>query len=132
MINRQIFLLLSVIVFTICSCNQGVNYNVLPQKANQSQDNIISVELNQAETYEYKTGISGDEEGASIKKQAQHYEVSEIVRGSTTNWEAVYRYQAKKDYVGDDEVEIETSRGSDGASPPTEIELITIKFIITN
>ena len=74
MINRQICLLLSVIIFTICSCNQGVNYNVLPQKANQSQDNIISVELNQAETYEYKTGISGDEEGASIKKQAQHYE----------------------------------------------------------
>ena len=55
-----------------------------------------------------------------------------IIRDSTTNWEAIYRYQAKKDYVGNDEVEIETSRGSDGASPPTEIELITIKFIITN
>ena len=63
MINRQIFLLLSVIVFTICSCNQGVNYNVLLQKANQSRDNIISVELNQTEIYKYKTGISGDEEG---------------------------------------------------------------------
>ena len=109
-----------------------MNYNVLLQKANQSRDNIISVELNQTEIYKYKTGISGDEEGVLIKKQAQHYEVSEIVRDSTTNWEAVYRYQAKKDYVGDDEMEIETSRGSDGASPPTEIERITIKFIITN
>ena len=90
------------------------------------------MELNQTEIYKYKTGISGDEEGASIKQQAQHYQVSEIVRDSTTNWEAVYRYQAKKYYVGGDEVEIETSRGSDGTSPPTEIERIIIKFIITN
>ena len=108
-----------------------MNYNVLPQKANQSQDNIISVELNQAETYEYKTGISGDEEGASIKKQAQHYEVSEIVRDSTTQWEAVYRYKAQGNYVGSDEIEIETHRESDGASPPTKIEIIKIKFTIT-
>ena len=113
--NRQIFLILSAIVFTVISCNQGLNYNVLPQKVNHNQDNLISVELKRTEIYEYRTGVSGDEEG-----------------DSTTNWEAVYHYQAKKDYVGKDEVEIETSRGSDGASPPTEIEVITIKFIITN
>ena len=132
MLNRQMFLILSAIVFTVISCNQGLNYNVLPQKVNHNQDNLISVELKRTEIYEYRTGVSGDEEGASIKKQGQHYEISDIIRDSTTNWESVYQYQAKKDYVGKDEVEIETSRGSDGASPPTEIEVITIKFIITN
>ena len=132
MLNRQIFLLLSAIVFTIVSCNQGMSYNVLPQKADDNQDNLISVELKQLETYEYKTGISGDEEGVLIRGQAQHYQVSEIIRDSTTNWEAVYRYQAKENYVGIDEAEIETSRGSDGVSPPTEIEVIRIKFTITD
>ena len=128
---RSKFLILLAIVFTVVSCNQGLNYNVLPQKANHNQD-IIPVELKRTEIYEYRTGISGDEEGASIKKQGQHHEISEIIRDSTTNWEAIYRYQAKKDYVGKDEVEIETSRGSDGTSLPTEIEVITIRFIITN
>ena len=118
MLNRQVFLLLSAIVFTIVSCNQGMSYNVLPQKADDNQDNLISVELKQLETYEYKTGISGDEEGVLIRKQAQHYEVSEIIRDSTTNWEAMYRYQAAKNYVGNDEVKIETSRGSDGPAHP--------------
>ena len=132
MLNRQIFLLLSAIVFTIVSCNQGMNYNVLPQKADDNQDNLISVELKQSEAYEYKTGISGDEEGVLTRGQAQHYQVSEIIRDSTTNWEAVYRYQAKENCVGIDEVEIETSRGSDGASPSTEIEVIRIKFTITD
>ena len=123
MLNRQIFLILSAIVFTVISCNQGLNYNVLPKKANHNQDNLIWVELKQAETYEYKTGVSGDEEGVLIKKQAVYYEVSEMIRDSTTNWEAVYRYQAAKNYVGSDEVEIETSRSSDGVSPSTEIEI---------
>jgi len=67
MLNRQIFLLLSAIVFTIVSCNQGMNYNVLPQKADNNQDNLILVELKQSESYKYKTGISGDEEGVLIK-----------------------------------------------------------------
>ena len=67
-----------------------------------------------------------------IRKQTQHYEVSEIISDSTTNWEAIYRYQAKENYVEIDEVEIETSMGSDGASPPTEIEVIRIKFTITD
>ncbi len=42
----------------------------------------------------------------------------------------MYRYPAAKNYVGSDEVEIETSRGSDGVSPSTEIEIIRIKFPI--
>ena len=44
----------------------------------------------------------------------------------------MYCYPAAKNYVGSDEVEIETSRGSDGVSPSTEIEIevIRIKFPI--
>ena len=67
--------------------------------------------------------MSTKQEFLVIKKQAVHYEVSEIIRDSTTNWEAMYCYPAAKNYVGSDEVEIETSRGSDGVSPSTEIEI---------
>ncbi len=79
---------------------------------------------------EYNTLIGGDEEGASISIQATHFEISEIVRDSSTNYLAIYRYKPAVDYVGTDSVEIKTSTGSDGASPPTHIEYITINFTI--
>jgi len=130
MLKRQTFLIISITI-TIWACNQGVNYNFESPEINPNKDNLILIELRNPDTYEYKTGISGDEEGALIKKQAKHYEVSEIVRDSTTQWEAVYRYKAQGNYVGSDEIEIETHRESDGANPPTKIEIIKIKFTIT-
>lgn len=90
------------------------------------------VELRNSVIYEYKIGEFGDEEGARITKQAEHYTISEIVRNSSNRWQPVYRYKSEKDYVGTDYVEIETRRGSDGASPNTEIEWIKIQFIVTD
>jgi len=90
----------------------------------------ISVSLNSTELYEYRTGIGGDEEGASILRQANHYEVSEIVRNEETMWEAVYIYKPKTGFSGKDYVELKLSTGSDGASPNTNIIIIKIEFII--
>lgn len=115
------FLIISIGAFTFWSCEQNND---------QIDENIIAVKLSHFETYEYNTGISGDEEGAFISKQAEHYEVSKIVRDSTTQWWAVYKYKPLANYVGNDKVEIETQRGSDGASPSTEIKQIKIKFTI--
>jgi hypothetical protein len=90
----------------------------------------MDVQLSKNQSYEYNTLIGGDEEGASISIQAKHFDISEIVRDSSTNYMAIYRYKPALDYVGTDRVEIKTSTGSDGASPPTHIEYITINFTI--
>ena len=46
--------------------------------------NEINVTLKNTESYS-QTFVLGDEEGASIKVQAQHYEKSELVRDESTN-----------------------------------------------
>ena len=75
MLKRQTFLIISITI-TIWACNQSVNYNFESPEINPNEDNLILIELRNPDTYEYKTGISGDEEGALIKKQAK--QLSEI------------------------------------------------------
>ena len=86
------------------------------------------VELSKNELYVYDTKNSGDEEGGSVVEQANHYQISEVVRDST--FRLVYRYQPEKDYAGKDSVLIMLSSGSDGASPSSVFEYITIRFTI--
>jgi hypothetical protein len=88
------------------------------------------VTLKNTDTYTYETGIGGDEDGAAVITQANHYKRSEIVRAASTNWEVVYVYEPEKDYRGEDYVEIETYQGSDGQSPPTKVEIIRFVFRI--
>jgi hypothetical protein len=118
-IHPMQFLLILVL---IAGCQRSLEPELL--------DNVISVTITDQDIFEYKTGIGGDEEGAVITVQAQHYEISEIVRNSETNFEAVYRYKAKIGFKGSDYVEIETRTGSDGASPPPEINTIGINIVV--
>ena len=86
----------------------------------------MTASIRSSEAYEYRTGISGDEDGASIKVQAKHFVTSEIARNAATNWEAVYMYKPDPLFSGTDYVELELSTGSDGASPPTYVEIVRI------
>ncbi len=88
----------------------------------------IDVSLQKGELYQYPT-VSGDEEGARISTQAGHYAISEIRRGPTTNWVAVYVYQPAAEFVGSDQVELEILTQSDGASPPIAKKL-AIRFVV--
>lgn len=90
------------------------------------EESTIAISIQNSETYEYRTGIAGDEDGASILHQAKHFVVSDIVRNAETFWEAVYIYKPKPGFHGTDYVEIELSTGSDGASPPTNVEVVKI------
>lgn len=83
------------------------------------------IEMNQ--TCEFDLGYFGDEEGARIHKQAQHFLTSEIDREPET---AKYIYTPAKNYKGQDEVEIIIETGSDGAGPGKE-EMLILKFIIS-
>ena len=67
--------------------------------------NELEVTIKSSETYQHNFNILGDEEAASIKIQAEHYETSELIRDSI--WDLIYYYQPKMDYSGRDYVEIE-------------------------
>ncbi len=77
----------------------------------------IKATVKNSEEYEYRTGFGGDEQGASIKVQAGHFEKSEIVRDASTGFEPVYKYKPKGDYVGKDSVELWLVEHEIGSGP---------------
>ncbi len=88
----------------------------------------INVILKYNQPYQYDLGSFGDEEGATISRQASHFEISKIDRINYVNM--IYTYKPVQDYIGLDEAELMAERGSDGASPNNEISIIIIKFAI--
>ena len=110
------------LLFFTFSCKNTTDSNTI--------EKVETVSINNSEIFEYKTGISGDEELAKITMQPNHYEISTIVRDSTTNWEAVYRYKSESGFEGTDQAEIKLGTGSDGASPNTNFELIRFEFTV--
>lgn len=95
-----------------------------------TREEVKEVTISSSEVFEYPTGISGDEETATIKQQPQNHEISRIVRDSTTNWEAVYRYKAKSEFRGTDYAEINVATASDGKSPNNNITLIRLAITV--
>jgi hypothetical protein len=89
----------------------------------------VTVSLKNTETYQYPT-VGGDEEGARISTQANHYSISEIRRNAETNWVAVYVYRPAAGFVGSDYAEVEILTGSDGASSPTSIRRVAFRFAV--
>jgi hypothetical protein len=118
--NLEIILIITFSILTGC---EDISQNIVKTS--------FDIQLTKNQSYEYNTRIGGDEEGAEISIQANHFSISEIVRDASTIFVAVYKYTPDLDYKGADMVEIKTSTGSDGASPSTNFEYITIHFTIT-
>ena len=89
----------------------------------------IDVSLSPGEIYAFPT-VGGDEESARIVTQARHFAISEIRRGATTNWVAVYLYQPQAGYSGPDGAELEVRTGSNGAIPPKQVSRVVFRFSI--
>jgi hypothetical protein len=94
------------------------------------KEEIKNVSVSNTEVFEYQTGISGDEELATIEKHPKNYEISTIVRDSTTNWEAVYQYKPESGFQGTDYVELKLGTGSNGASPNKNITVIKLNITV--
>jgi len=90
---------------------------------------VKNVSLNVNEAYSYDLGNFNDEEGATIQQQAKHFVISETDR---KNGNVVYHYQPATDYIGTDTVWMTTARGSNGASPNTDIAYVVLLFSIGN
>ena len=97
-----------------------------PSKVQATEE--INETLKNAESY-YKTLVGGDEEGASIKIQATHYENSELIRNESTNFSVVYHYEPIIDFIGTDFVIIEVTRNKTGVNP--EVQTLKINFTVT-
>jgi len=120
--NKFLFLTL------ICACLTFTQGCKKDDSKNPTQTINASISSNQ--TYQYDLGSFGDEEGAGINKQASHFLISKTER-IIESGKIIYTYVPTLNYVGTDQVEIKTERGSDGASPSTDITIIIIKFTVT-
>ena len=117
-IKKIILSLLCIWFLGSCSNDDGNNNEI------KTENSTIS----NSDTYTYNLGSFGFEEGANFQKQAKNFEISELVRTGLKS-EIIYKYKAKVNFIGTDYVEIWAGRGSDGASPNTNVKII--KIIIT-
>ena len=92
---------------------------------------VSNVTLKNTESYS-RTFVSGDEEGASIIVQAEHFEKSELVRDESTNMNVEYRYKPTTDFVGNDYVVLEVYYNKTGENSSAYTERVRINFTITN
>jgi hypothetical protein len=97
----------------------------------QGASNETNVTLKNTENYS-RTFVLGDEEGASIPVQAQHYETSELVRDESTNMNVEYRYKPTSGFVGNDYVILEIYYNKTGEHSSAYTETERINFTITN
>ena len=99
---------------------------------NQSDGEIIKVAatISTSEIYTYNLGSFGDEEGATIEKQAENFEISKLERNFPSG-EIIYTYKSQSGFAGTVYVELKTSRGSNGASPNTNISILKITLKVT-
>ena len=123
---KNIFGLLTILfglMFLIQSCKKDSTPKPMTQTIIQT--------LRANQSYQFDLGNFGDEEGASISKQATNFSTSSVDREIYTG-KVIYKYVPATNFVGTDEVEIKSARGSDGASLNNKLVHTTIKFTITN
>ena len=105
---------------------------ILSSCSKDDKDNVIvqNVTINNSGNYRYYFGLFGDEEGAEIQTQAEHFEISELDR-DTHSGEIIYKFKPLSGFVGTDYVKLTTGRGSDGASSNPNRTIVKITFNIT-
>ena len=105
----------------ICACTKGKH----------TSRQTTNVTIKAGEEYAYNLGSFGDDEGATITRQAMHYQISTANRDTTFFSNITYHYKPALNYVGTDAVELTSQRGSDGSGPNNIIVITTIKFTVT-
>jgi hypothetical protein len=111
----------------------GITLFLSSCRKNKEKETTLLVEatIKVNQLYEYYLGNFGDEEGATITRQASNYLVSATNRDIATG-NIVYKYIPALNFIGTDEVEIRSGNGSIGAEPDLKITYTKIKLTITN
>jgi hypothetical protein len=97
----------------------------------QGTTKSIEVTIKNSETYLFDTKMGGDEQGAKINKQPSNFEISEIKRNKSTNWQSIYYYKPKANFIGTDYVEIKTTNYIVQKEPYTKLGFIKIIINVT-
>ena len=105
-----------------------ISFSCKKEESKQS----VNQTLKMNEPFQYDLGNFGDEEGATISKQATHFSVSFLENNFNTG-KIVYHYKPDSNYAGTDVVIIRSARGSDGgdSSKNDKILLTSFRFSIT-
>jgi hypothetical protein len=124
------------LALTTLSCSKEGHEETRQQASAAPQ--MVQANLSADQTYSFSLGTGST---ASIKTQAQHYQISEIA--TAPNGNTVYRYIPLKSYAGADEVTLQqtiTSTVQSGGCAPghtnsrttTMLKTIVLKFNIAN
>ena len=114
-----------ILSLTFCLLCLGCTVNSDDSSSNTIRGfELIEVNLSQDDKLIYSLGNFGDEEGARIKKQAQHAELSDLEYGYDGAVVINFVYKPEPGFLGEDLIWIEINRGSDGELPPKRVELI--------
>ena len=124
--------------FAILFCMMGLTQSCKKENTTLvSQKNIavvsegqMNVRIASDETYQLDLGILTPEENAIINRQATYYEISAISRDYSGR--VTYKYKPTSKFVGTDEVELKSSKGSGGSCSTSNTKVTTIKFTISN
>jgi len=91
---------------------------------------VMNVTITNSETYIYEFDI-GDEEGVAIHADPEYAMINKIITTNVPYFHWEYQYRPTAGYLGTDQVTLAFATGSDGASPSTHIEYLTIYFTIS-
>ena len=125
--NKKLTAIKNIILSLLCIWFLGSCSN---DDGNNNEIKTENSTISNSDTYTYNLGSFGFEEGANFQKQAKNFEISELVRTGLKS-EIIYKYKAKVNFIGTDYVEIWAGRGSDGASPNTNVKIIKIIITVT-
>ena len=125
--NKKLTAIKKIILSLVCIWFLGSCSN---DDGNNNEIKTENSTISNSDTYTYNLGSFGFEEGANFQKQAKNFEISELVRTGLKS-EIIYKYKAKVNFIGTDYVEIWAGRGSDGASPNTNVKIIKINITVT-
>ncbi|SDG99979.1 hypothetical protein [Psychroflexus sediminis] len=114
---KKIILLL-IVSFSLISCvdlflDDDINYPDTGEPVTSFQINVGNNSAGGNNIVESSLGTYREDQSASFKLQAQHYQISKLERNQDTG-EIIYIYQPQQDYVGEDYVEILAPTDSNG------------------
>lgn len=122
---RLFFVITLILGIVLFSCEKD---NLLGLKRND-QPSLIDTTIYSFDTLNISFGYFGDEEGISIVSRPANSKFCELLN---KQWEErILRYIPQDNFLGIDSTVVVTMKGSDGASPPTDIDtiLIVIKVV---
>ena len=85
---------------------------------------LIDTTIILTDTFDYNFGSFGDEEGISIISYPKNSKSCELLNKPSE--ERILRYIPQDNFLGIDSMMVKTMKGSDGASPSTDIDTILV------